>query len=630
MKDTRNRWVAEAVALLLPILIISSPFLFGSRSLDGREFRAYFRSRAAYLTEMSARDGEWPRWNFRQYAGTPLLGDLHGSLHYPPNLLFLVLPPDRALGILFVFHMVAAALGMYRLGRYFEFRRSAAVLGGVAYALSLSVAAHMDEGNLPHFVTPALAPWVLLLILRMIKRASMLRLVLLAAAVGAVLLGGNPQDFLFLVLLGAGLIVWTRVDAGRRKRPWKKSALGPVAVAAFLGLLLSSAAILPALEVSRYAAGVFCPGALARDWRILYVGVLPTVVAFLPFQAPRRGPALFFGIAAALAALPPLLFPRTPLCTLWAVALSLSGLAAQGWDGLARGRYAPRNVARIVAGVGALALGGAGIAFFVHHRSAEAAVILGSLLLSAFILTRLPSRPWAIVAALLVAAADLSFFDARAIPTRSRDEEPAPPWYASVIGPERAQWRLLDPGAADAGPMAHGFRLLHGYGYPRVAAPFGADRLDDLNVRWIVSASAPPSDRWKELARRGELVLFENPAAKPSAYLTASDDNLGPPLRILRNANSIEVEGRTYQEGKLVVSESWMPGWKAYLARHELPVLRSSDGLMQVDIPAGDWYVTFRYEPGLYRLGRLVSSSAVALLFGLLVAGIKRSKIAIS
>ena len=176
MKDTRNRWVAEAVALLLPILIVSSPFLFGSRSLDGREFRAFFRSRAAYASEMAGRDGEWPRWNSRQYAGTPFLGDLHGSLHYPPNLLYLILPPERAFGLLFVFHMILAALGMYRLGRYFEFRRSAAVLGGVAYGISFSVAAHMDAGNLSHYVTPALAPWVLLLILRMIKRVSMLRL----------------------------------------------------------------------------------------------------------------------------------------------------------------------------------------------------------------------------------------------------------------------------------------------------------------------------------------------------------------------------------------------------------------------------------------------------------------------
>src|SRR5262245_4689353 len=216
MTTIRNRWVYEAVALLTPILILAGPFLFTSRSLLGRDIRTHLRTRAVYAREMSSKDGEWPRWNARQYAGTPFLGDLHGSLHYPPYLIFLHLPPERAFGFLFVFHMIVAAIGMYRLGRYLEFRRSAAVLGGVAYAVSFSVAAHMSAGSLGHYVTPALAPWVLTLILRMLKRVSMARIVLLAVAFGAVLLGGNPQDFPFLVLLCLGLIAWTAVDAGRR------------------------------------------------------------------------------------------------------------------------------------------------------------------------------------------------------------------------------------------------------------------------------------------------------------------------------------------------------------------------------------------------------------------------------
>jgi len=79
-----------------------------------------------------------------------------------------------------------------------------------------------------------------------------------------------------------------------------------------------------------------------------------------------------------------------------------------------------------------------------------------------------------------------------------------------------------------------------------------------------------------------------------------------------------------------VVSESWMPGWKAYMARQEAPVIQGPNSLLTVDVPAGDWYVTLRYEPDIYRTGRLISSSAVALLVGLLVAGMKRSKLAIS
>ena len=127
----------------------------------------------------------------------------------------------------------------------------------------------------------------------------------------------------------------------------------------------------------------------------------------------------------------------------------------------------------------------------------------------------------------------------------------------------------------------------------------------------------------------GDRTLFERKSPWRSAYLE-KNGNLDSPLKILRTANSIEVEGRTYEPGKLVVSESWMPGWKAYVARHEVPVQRVGISLLGVDIPAGDWYVTFRYEPDASRIGRIVSSSAVALLLALLVAGMKRSKIAIS
>src|SRR5262249_62102507 len=124
---------------------------------------------------------------------------------------------------------------------------------------------------------------------------------------------------------------------------------------------------------------------------------------------------------------------------------------------LSRGRYARRNVAWIVGVVGVLALAAAGVAFYVFRMAVEAAVILGALAVTAVILLKLPSRSWAIVAAVLVAAADLSFFDARAIHTRP-DDDPAPPWYASVIGPERAQWRpAAFSSSRDAGPPAFGF-----------------------------------------------------------------------------------------------------------------------------------------------------------------------------
>lgn len=631
MKDTRNRWTAEAAALLLPILVLSWPFLFTPRTLSGREFQAFFASRAAYAQEMAARDGEWPRWNGRQYAGTPFLGDLHGSLHYPPNLIFLAMPPERAFGFLFVFHMIVAAIGMYRMGRYFEFRRSASVLGGVAYGVSLSVAAHMDAGALTHYVAPALTPWVLLLILRMVKRASMIRLVLLSVMFGLVLLGGSPQDLPFLMLLCPGLLVWTAVDAGRRKRPWRGSSAVLTALSALMGVALAFAAIFPALEVVRHSEPAAGPAAVARDWRGLYVGILPAVLAVLPFQNPRRGPTLFFAIAAVAALLPPMLLPRAPVCSLWVVAFSLSGLASAGWDGLARGRYPQRNLHRILAVLGGAVVVGAGLAAWRLRILQEAAILLGLLAASAFIVAKLRAHPRAVVVAVLVAAADLCFFGSRVIRTQDPEEPAAQPWYAAHIGPERADYRLYDRTRADAAPAAHGFRLLNGYGFPRLSHfKIEPESLADFNVRWLVSADPPPGPAWKELARHGDRVLYEHPDAQRSAYLLSPEDQLGPPLKIVRTAHSIEVGGRTYQTARLVVSESWMPGWKAYMQRREAPVLQGPMGFLTVDVPAGDWYVTLRYEPDAYRTGRLVSSSAIAVLIGLLVAGMKRSKLAIS
>jgi len=631
MTTPRNRWVGEAVALLGPILLIASPFLFTSRSLLGRDFQSFLRTRALYAQEMTLKDGEWPRWNGRQFAGTPFLGDLHGSLHYPPNLLVLVMPPERAFGFLFVFHMLVAAIGMYRLSRYFELRRSAAVLGGVAYVASFSVVIHMAVGALDHYVTAAMAPWVLLLIIRLVKRVSMVRLAMLAVATGAVLLGGSPQDFLFLFLLCPGLIYWTSVDAGRRKRQWRKSAIIPIAVALALGGALAFASLVPAIEVRQAAGTPFPRSELAGDWRMLYVGVLPTVVAILPFQSFRRGPVLFYAISGIAALVPPLFFPRAPVCSLWVVALSLSGLAAMGWDGFARGRYAPKNVARILIGVGVVAVVAVGFFYSKTRNAVDASLLLGVLAITAAILLRLRDHPRAIVAAVLLTAADLCFFDSRAVRTWNPETEVAPPWYAAHIGPERADFRLYDLTTSDPTPAAFGFRLLNGAGYPRLGSlKIAAESLEDLNVRWLVSASSPPNRRWREIARKDSLILYESVRPKRAAYVTPTDMDLGPPLKIKRAANSIEVSGRSYQAMTLVVSESWMAGWKAYAQRQKVAVRSGPHSLLNVDIPAGDWYVTLKYEPDDFRLGRLVSSTAVAALIGLLVAGMKRSKMAIS
>lgn len=584
MKGASLRRFAEGIALAAPILLVGAPFLLSSRSLYGREFKAYFRSHALYAQEMSARDGEWPRWNSRQYAGTPFLGDFQGSLHYPPNLLYLFAAPERAFGLLFLLHMLAAAMGIHRLLRYLRLGRGASVLAGVAYGVSLSVTRLMDAGLLNAFVTQALAPWVLLLTLRVIKRPTLFRVSLLAAAGAAVLLGGNPKGFGPLALLAAGLGTWNLARARMRGRPWKAS-LAALAAAAVLGGMLSASTMLPALEVARFAVWdpATLPVAALELSKELYIGAIPLVLALVALKSLKRGPILFFAIAGGAAAAVGFLGQRLPVRSLWITTLCLSALAGCGWETVTRGKQ-----------------------LFL-------------------------ARPWPSAVVIALSAIELCGWNHSIIKTLSAEEYSKAPWYESKIGGERDDYRLLDITTTEASPTAHGFRLLNGYDYPRLASlQTTSDALPKLNVRWLVSTMAPPYEHWRRVVEHEGRVLYENPLAMRAAFVLPPDPRSAEPLSIRRKANSIEVSGRSYQPEKLVVSESWMPGWKAYAQRRRIKVQAFEGSLLSVDVPSGDWYITFRYDPNIYRIGRILSSSALMAVFTLLIAGMKRSKLAIS
>ena len=180
-----------------------------------------------------------------------------------------------------------------------------------------------------------------------------------------------------------------------------------------------------------------------------------------------------------------------------------------GWDGLSRGRYAPRTIVRILAGVGAVAVVAAGLVLWRWRILAETAGLLGLVGITALIITKLLPKRAAIIAAVLVTSADLCFFDAREIRTVGEEDAVSPPWYAMIIGPERWEYRLLDRSSRDATPTIYGFRLLDGYGYPRLKTFETAEaRLEDLNVRWIVTdGTSVPEHPWREIARPPERLI---------------------------------------------------------------------------------------------------------------------------
>ena len=129
--------------------------------------------------------------------------------------------------------------------------------------------------------------------------------------------------------------------------------------------------------------------------------------------------------------------------------------------------------------------------------------------------------------------------------------------------------------------------------------------LDLLNVGWVVDDQPPREGGLVEVARRGEAVLYRRPTARPHAFAGPHD------AASERSPNTIRVRVLLPAAETLVVSESWMPGWRARIDGRPATVTPYKGALLSVGLPAGRHEVLLTYEPTPCRVGRWVSGLAL-------------------
>ena len=190
----------------------------------------------------SYRSGKLPLWNPNQLAsggGTPLWANSQSAPLYPLNLPFWVLPTWYAFGLGAAFHLLIAAMGVYRLARSLGLERPASALSATAFALSGPVVCWLA---LPTFLcVSAWLPWLLLAI----RRNSLVRAGL---TLGLALLGGHLQIALYVALSGLVYAAF-HIPATNRGRV----GLGALGALALAGLLAAPQA-LPSVELSKISA----------------------------------------------------------------------------------------------------------------------------------------------------------------------------------------------------------------------------------------------------------------------------------------------------------------------------------------------------------------------------------------
>jgi hypothetical protein len=285
-------------------LLLYAPFLFGGQVLYWGVYQLQFYPWRQLAVEQ-IRAGNWPLWNPYLGAGTPLAANLQTAAFYPPNLLFLLMPVERAFAWELALHVALAGLFAYFLGCTLGLKPFGALVAGLAYGGGGYIVARWVFPSMVY--AAAWLPLMLALTERLIRRAIpgvqdttsdrvlgtrywilgirhwILDTALLALVIALQLLAGHAQTSFYSLLIVAAFAM-TRIaqytaltmgDGARRARYAAQSA-GCLALATLWGVALAAIQLLPTAELATHSqrAGTLTDLTFAYElsfwpWRII-------------------------------------------------------------------------------------------------------------------------------------------------------------------------------------------------------------------------------------------------------------------------------------------------------------------------------------------------------------------------
>jgi hypothetical protein len=251
--EPRRPALVASVVFVLTALTVCWPMLAGQFLLGDDQYIAGYAFRL-FGAEMVRATGRIPEWNPYLFGGLPYIAALHGDIFYPTAWLRWVLPIDTAMNLGFFAHIVLAGASMYGFLRALRVTWTGALVGGIAYELSGIVASMVRPGHDGKLYVSALAPLLLLALLRAIRDRRTWGYGLVALVVGLCMLSPHFQMTYYLLVAGA---IWTLFlvffDPERPAALSWPRELGLAFGAVLLGLAISAIQVLPFLQYIPYS-----------------------------------------------------------------------------------------------------------------------------------------------------------------------------------------------------------------------------------------------------------------------------------------------------------------------------------------------------------------------------------------
>ena len=252
-----SRYWPIIILILLPVLIFW-PLTMGGRVLYwGLPLYQFYPWHS--LVVEAVRGGHLPLWTGLLGNGAPLLANHQSAVFYPLNLIYFVLPVERAMGTSVVLHLILAGLFAYGWGRAVGLSRFGATVVGLSFMLSAFLASRTQ------FITivnvGAWLPLLFWLAHRMVQRRSLWDAIWLGVAIALQFLAGHAQLW-FYSLWAVALYVLAEAWFVRRARsvdlsrgqpqiqPHRGHVIPLLAVALGLGVGLCAIQLLPTAELA--------------------------------------------------------------------------------------------------------------------------------------------------------------------------------------------------------------------------------------------------------------------------------------------------------------------------------------------------------------------------------------------
>lgn len=274
-----------SVVFAIATLTLAWPALTGQILFNTRSDQYTLGYAFRHFAEESIRAGQGiPQWSPFLQGGLPYIGAMHGDIFYPTALLRLMIGTAEGITWSFIIHLFLCGLFTYLFLRSWRLSFVAAVMGGLAYMLSGSIAGYASPGHDGKLYVSTLLPLALFLLTRGVRDGKGWIWGAFPIVVGLALLSPHPQLLQYLLLVAGSFTLYlafaTHDAIGKLPTPIAVKRIAFAAGGVVLGLLISAIQYLPVIHYTPWS-----PRSAGHDWATATSYSFPieeTLNAYLP------------------------------------------------------------------------------------------------------------------------------------------------------------------------------------------------------------------------------------------------------------------------------------------------------------------------------------------------------------